>query len=149
MAIVYANLGSNLGDSLSFIETAVEMISEEFGICCRSEYMESEPWGFESANRFLNLGVSFQSPLHPEEILSRLQNIEKTICSDGHRDSVGGYIDRKIDIDIMAIGEMKYESGNLTLPHPHLHERDFFLLPLKELNPEWCFPEYQDDHSSL
>ena len=133
MALVYANIGSNIGDRKLLITTALEKISEQFGICCISQFIESEPWGFESGNRFLNLGVSFKSLLHPEEVLNKLQEIEKSICEASHRDANGGYIDRKIDIDIMAIDDLQYKSDRLSIPHPHLCEREFFLIPLKEL----------------
>ena len=140
MALVYVNVGSNLGDKLSLISKAIEKISQEFVYYCLSEFVESEPWGFNSTNRFLNVGISFRSELHPEDILSKLQTIEKSICRKSHRDSHGNYVDREIDIDIMAIGEIEYISERLILPHPHLLERYFFLKPLSELNPVWCDP---------
>ena len=131
--VVYANIGSNLGNSKQLIEAALEKISESFGICCRSSYIESDPWGYESDHRFLNLGVSFCSSLHPEQILDKLQTIEKSICEDSHRDKDGNYVDRQIDIDIMAIDDLHYSSSRLQIPHKHLEQRDFFLIPLKEL----------------
>ena len=136
MPIVYANIGSNLGNRKELILSAIDKIYERFGICCISSFIESDPWGFESENRFLNLGVSFKSSAEPEFILDELQFIEKGICSDSHRDEKGNYSDRKIDIDIMAIDDLKYQSQRLTLPHHHLLSRDFFLIPLQELNPE-------------
>ena len=141
MAIAYVNIGSNLGNSRELIGKALEKISDEFGICCLSSFIESEPWGFESVHRFLNLGVSFISTIDPEKLLSLLQKIEKSICSDSHRDKDGNYVDREIDIDIMAIGSLKYSSPRLCVPHPHLLERDFFLIPLMELNPDWEYPQ--------
>ena len=133
MAIAYINLGSNLGNRREFIQRALEKISSRFGVCCISNYIESEPWGFESGNRFLNLGVSFKTEMLPEELLSALQSIEKSVSCSSHRDSVGNYIDREIDIDIMAIDDLSYNSERLKVPHPHLHDRDFFLIPFKEL----------------
>lgn len=135
--IVYINIGSNLGERKKLIQMALDRISEKFGICCLSSYIESEPWGFESDNRFLNLGVSFKSIMDPEKILREIQKIEKSISPNSHRDSDGHYIDRLIDIDIMTIDNMKYNSKTLTLPHPHLFERIFFLIPMQELNPEF------------
>lgn len=141
MPLAYINIGSNLGNRKALIESALEKISESFGCCCISSYIESEPWGFESDNRFLNLGVSFVTSLHPEELFSRLQAIEKSICSDSHRDSEGNYSDRKIDIDIMAIDDITYVSSRLHIPHRNLLQRDFFTIPLLELNPGWVYPD--------
>lgn len=135
MALVYANLGSNLGDKKFIIEIAIERISDIFGYCCRSEFVESEPWGFESANSFCNIGISFRSEKEPEEILDILQGIERELSDVSHRDKYGNYQDREIDIDIMAIDELKFVSERLTIPHPHLHDREFFLKPYNELRP--------------
>lgn len=133
MAIVYANIGSNLGDRKALIDKALDCIGEKFGYYCISRFVESEPWGFDSANRFLNVGVAFKSDLHPEIILDILQDLEKTISNVAHRDDQGKYKDREIDIDIMAIDDIHYSSPRLQLPHSHLRERDFFLNPFKEL----------------
>ena len=135
MPIVYLNLGSNLGEKKSFIGRAIERIGETFGYYCISEFVESEPWGFDSTNSFLNVGMAFKSDLHPEIILDKLQALEKEISSVSHRDSFGNYADREIDIDIMAIDDISYVSDRLSIPHPHLYERDFFLIPLRQLNP--------------
>lgn len=140
MSVAYINIGSNLGDRKANINKALEWIGIKFGPFCVSEVIESEPWGFDSSHHFLNIGVAFKTDLAPEELLDCLKEIEKTICSASHRDSKGCYIDRVIDIDIMAIDEIKYQSERLTIPHSHLLERDFFLLPLKELNPDWQNP---------
>lgn len=102
--------------------------------------MESEAWGYDSANRFLNIGVAFKSELQALEILDRLQSIEKHISPSSHRDSSGGYIDREIDIDIMAIDSITLDTEPLKLPHPALATREFFLKPMEELNPEWVDP---------
>lgn len=140
MSIVYANIGSNLGDKEALIEKALERIGQIFGYYCRSGCVESEPWGFESTHRFLNIGVAFKSELAPEEILHVLQGIEKDISSVNHRDALGRYADREIDIDIMAIDEMEYHSEVLCVPHRHLLQRDFFIIPLMELAPGWRHP---------
>lgn len=139
MPVVYVNIGSNLGDRKSFIQEAIKEIGDHFGYYCISGLVESEPWGFESTNPFLNIGIAFKSEMHPEIILSTLQKIEKKISRVSHRDKEGNYTDREVDIDIMAIGEIKYDSERLHIPHPHLLERDFFLIPLKELAVERVF----------
>lgn len=133
MSVVYVNIGSNLGERKKFIQSAIDEIGENFGFHCISEFVESEPWGFNSTNSFLNVGVAFKSKLHPEEILNKLQAIEKKISIGNHRDCQGNYIDREVDIDIMAIDDIQYHSSRLQVPHPHLKDREFFLKPLEEL----------------
>ena len=141
MAIVYANIGSNLGNRKELIEKALDRIGDKFGFYCISGFVESEPWGFDSSNRFLNIGVAFKSDLYPDEVLRQVQLIERNLSTVDHRDVDGNYKDREIDIDIMAIDEIRFNSEILIVPHPHLLKRDFFLNPLKELNPSWQYPE--------
>lgn len=134
----YLNIGSNLGNREGFLLKAVVELSA-WGVCeALSHIVESEPWGFVSANGFLNMGVLLRSDLAPEALLDRLHAIERQLGSTSHRDSRGGYADRNVDIDIMAAeneaGEaVKIDSERLTLPHPHLHDRKFFIDPYKEL----------------
>ena len=136
----YLNLGSNLGNRLLHITRAMKAIGEEFGPYETSHKVESDPWGFDSTNRFVNIGLAIESDLDPEEVLARLQKIEKGISPRGHRRWDGTYNDREIDIDIMATDGMPYESPTLTIPHRHLPKRDFFLRTLDELAPSWQHP---------
>ena len=145
----YLNLGSNLGNKLLHITRAMKAIGEEFGPYETSHKVESDPWGFDSTNRFVNIGIAIDSDLHPEEVLTRLQNIEKTLSPRGHRRWDGTYNDREIDIDIMATDGAPYDSETLHIPHPHLQEREFFLKPLAELAPEWTDPESGKTASQL
>ncbi|MDE6649263.1 MAG: 2-amino-4-hydroxy-6-hydroxymethyldihydropteridine diphosphokinase [Muribaculaceae bacterium] len=137
----YLNLGSNLGNRLLHLTRAMKAIGEEFGPYETSHKVESDPWGFDSTNRFVNIGVAIESDLSPEDVMRRLQIIEKSISDRGHRRWDGSYNDREIDIDIMATDGGIYDSPILRIPHRHLARRDFFLKPLSELAPEWRNPE--------
>lgn len=141
MAYVFINIGSNLGDRRLAMSRAVRAVALEFGDFEISHVVESAPWGFDSTNSFLNVGMMFRADLAPEEILDRLQEIERSISPSSHRDSSGGYVDRVIDIDIIAIDTLKMETPRLTLPHPRLAERSFFLEPMAELAPGWRHPD--------
>ena len=92
---VYLNIGSNIGDRQGFIDAAIEAIEREF--CChalRSDVVESEPWGFASSNRFLNIGIALSiADCEPHELLRRLKAIESGIDSRSHRTADGGYAD--------------------------------------------------------
>ena len=126
--IYYLNIGSNMGDRRDNLYRAVVAIAAITGECAVSSIVESEPWGFESDNRFMNLGVSFDS------------DIERSLGSASHRDADGGYIDRLVDIDIVAIDDLVIDTPTLQVPHPHLPERDFFLIPMQQLAPDWRHP---------
>lgn len=137
---VFINIGSNKGDRRLNLSRAMRGVGHEFGLFEMSHAIESEPWGFESNSRFLNVGIMFQTDLQPLEVLDILQGIEKSISPDSHRDSKGNYIDRVIDIDIVAIDEQVIDDERLKVPHPCLAERRFFLEPMNEIAPDWRHP---------
>lgn len=140
--IYYLNIGTNLGNKNLNLSRAVAAIEKEFGYFELSKSVESDPWGFDSSNRFLNVGMLVYSDREPLEVLHSLQEIEKRISPASHRNPDGTYADRLIDIDIMAIENPEAEDGRFTVvidtpelkvPHPGLQERPFFLEPFQEL----------------
>ena len=135
---VHLNLGSNIGDSRSILERAVAAVfrlHEGKGAPRRSSVVESEPLGFNSENRFLNTGVEIETSLAPEELLMRLQEIERSSAPEGniHRNPDGSYRDRYLDIDIIFFGELTIETPWLSIPHPRWRERPFVTGPVREL----------------
>lgn len=141
MSTAYINLGSNTGDRRSVIDRAVAAIERRLGCTARrSHEVVSAPWGFESPNMFLNLGIAVETTLDPLTLLRLLQQTEREIDPSPHRDTAGNYIDRHIDIDLIAVGDTVIDSPELTLPHPRMHLRDFVLRPMAELAPEWIHP---------
>ena len=138
--IYYLNIGSNIGDRRDNLYRAVVALAAQTQECAVSSIVESEPWGFESENRFMNLGMSLVSDVEPHEMLDRIHDIERGLGSATHRDEHGGYIDRLVDIDIVAIDDLVIDTPTLQVPHPHLPERDFFLRPMMQLAPDWRHP---------
>lgn len=146
---IHINIGSNSGCRHALIERAAAAVaSATEGHVRRSSVIETAPWGFVSPNAFLNLGLMVEVDLPAETdmqafaltLLRRLRDIERGIDPSPHRDASGGYIDRAIDIDLIAVGELVMVTSELTLPHPRMHERDFVLRPLAELDPHWRHP---------
>jgi len=136
----YLNIGSNIGQRRDNLYRAVVALAAVAGGCRVSSIVESEPWGFESENAFLNLGVCLDSDMEPLQMLDRIHCIERRLGSVSHRDEQGNYIDRLVDIDIVAIDDMVIDTPSLQVPHPHLAERDFFLRPMMQLAPDWHHP---------
>ena len=136
----YLNIGSNIGDRRDNLYRAVVALTAGTSGSVTSHVVESEPWGFDSDNRFMNIGLWLASDLEPHQMLDRIHDIEHRLGSAAHRDAQGGYIDRLVDIDIVAIDDMVIDSPTLQVPHPHLAERDFFLRPMMELAPNWQHP---------
>lgn len=130
---VYLSLGSNLGDRHAIMRRAIAMINEEVGRVDReSSPLETEPWGFESVNMFLNMCVRIKSVLSPEQILTITQDIERKLGRKA-KSVDGEYHDRPIDIDILMYDDLHITTPTLTLPHPLMHERDFVMIPLREI----------------
>ena len=136
----YLNIGSNLGDARANLRRAIAALSAGTGGCAVTRTMESEPWGFDSPHRFVNVGVMLRSALEPLDMLQWLHDIEHRLGSAAHRDARGGYVDRLVDIDIMAIDDLVIDTPELTVPHRHLMDRDFFYLLMRQLNPDWTHP---------
>ncbi len=131
--ISFLSLGSNLGDREKNLRTAIDMLGERVGKVLRvSLFMETKPWGFVSDNIFYNACVKVDTDLTPQELLAATQEIEKALGRT--RKSEGGkYCDRTIDIDILLYGDITVDDENLKIPHPHMYERDFVMIPLKEI----------------
>ena len=133
MHTVYLSLGSNLGDRKATMRRAIGLLNERAGSVDRqSSFIETEPWGFESTNKFLNMCVRLLTALSPEQLLMATKQIE---CELGRtQKSVNGqYHDRPIDIDILMYDNVHIDSDDLTLPHPHMQEREFVMKPLREI----------------
>lgn len=135
--IVYLGLGSNIGNKKANIELAIMEIRKSVGdFLCRSSYYETEPWGFESKNYFVNNVICIATALSPFQLLQAAQEIERKLGRT--EKSVNGvYHDRTIDIDILLYDDITLNTSELTIPHPLMRERDFVMKPLHELLPSF------------
>jgi 2-amino-4-hydroxy-6-hydroxymethyldihydropteridine diphosphokinase len=141
--MIHLNIGSNKGNRTAMIDRAVVLIGLAFAgkALHRSDPIETEPWGFNSSNMFLNIGLTIDDTTSDAEaLLDKVKAIEKQISNEPHRDNSGAYIDRPIDIDIIAIDNMVYHSDRLDVPHRHLSSRLFVLKPMAQLCPDWTHP---------
>ncbi len=147
---VYLGLGTNLGDRKSNLEKALLFLDEAFGRprTAVSDFIETEPWGFDSDDKFLNAAVRYdlempagQTPAdfgHDilricKEIERRMGRTEAPEYADGQRI----YKSRIIDIDILLIGNMAIDEPDLKVPHPLMLQREFVLKPLGQICPEF------------
>ncbi len=134
---VYLGLGSNLGDKYAIIDEAVTQIERQIGtVARRSAFHVSEPWGFSSPNTFVNICVKCHTLLSPREVLAASQRIERSLGRT-EKSVDGVYHDRPIDIDILLYDDITVDESDLKIPHPLMYEREFVMIPLKEimLNP--------------
>ena len=130
---VFLGLGSNLGNREKYIHCAIEKINEKIGeVISLSSFYTTIPVGFISNNKFLNAACHITTSFIPLEILKITKEIEIELGRE-IKSSNGEYYDRKIDIDILLFDSLISNNFELTLPHPHLHERSFVLFPLEEI----------------
>ena len=127
-----------MGDRRQNIEKAVALIGERVGEVVRqSSLMETEPWGFESDNRFLNAVILCQTDKTPREVLLITQQIERDLGrrnkSLNRKSQNRKYTDRPIDIDILLYDDLIVDEPDLKIPHPLMQERDFVMIPLREI----------------
>jgi 2-amino-4-hydroxy-6-hydroxymethyldihydropteridine diphosphokinase len=131
-------LGTNLGDREGYLDKALEIIRESVGmISSRSSIYETEPWGFQSENNFLNMVIKVHTRHKPNGLLKKIQYIEERlgrIRDDRH------YISRTIDIDILLYSNLIIDKPDLTIPHPLIQDRRFVLVPLCDIAPKMIHP---------
>ena len=124
--------GGNLGSVAENLEAAREAISREVGVVERcSSVLESEAWGFEAEERFLNQVLVVATALPPEQLLERCQQIERQlgrVRRPGPR-----YGSRTMDIDLLFYDDRVVDSDRLTIPHPRI-------APLEEVLPDYVHP---------
>jgi 2-amino-4-hydroxy-6-hydroxymethyldihydropteridine diphosphokinase len=133
---VYLGLGSNLGDRLLNLNKAIELLSEKIQILKKSKIYVSKAVGYTDQPDFYNMVLYGKTDLSPKELFNFIKDVEKNV-GRVYRFHWGP---REIDIDILFYNDLVYKSDKLNIPHPRLHERDFVLLPLIELNPKLFHP---------
>lgn len=139
MAIAYLALGTNIGNKRRNMITAAALLAERVGdVLALSGFYETEPWGFQSDNTFLNAALQLETSLPPLELLKATRQIE--IEMGRTQKSNGAYHDRIIDIDILLYDDLILRTPELTLPHPLMHERRFVMEPLAEIAPNLVHP---------
>ena len=145
---LYLSLGSNQGNRKENIEKALSLLNVELKTPYRavSSLIETEPWGFESDDKFLNAAVLYELALpqgyNPEAeglmILEICKDIERRLGRTGGPEYDGKgervYRSRPIDIDILLFGDNRIDCPELTVPHRLMYERDFVMIPLREIN---------------
>lgn len=138
MAEVFLSLGSNLGDRLGYISSAIKEIQnlKEIRIIKFSSIYKTQPWGNEQQNEFLNTVLKIYTKLKPAELLRKLKTIEKILG----RKNNGKWESREIDIDILFYDDLIINSEDLIVPHPEIPNRKFVLVPFTEVEPNFVHP---------
>lgn len=134
---VYLITGSNVGNAVDHLKKAEEFIRTEIGeVVAASSLYSTEPWGNKNQPAFVNQVLKVNTQLEAYALLHHLLDIEQRMG----RVRKEKWEPRIIDIDILFFNNAIIQESDLTIPHPHLHERRFVLEPLVELCPEYRHP---------
>jgi 2-amino-4-hydroxy-6-hydroxymethyldihydropteridine diphosphokinase len=129
-------LGGNIGDARATLHRAIDLFCDgsDVRLLARSHDYRTPPWGDENQPPFINLCIAVETRLTPQDLLARAQQVERTLGRVRAEDRHWG--PRTADLDILAYDDISLDEPNLTLPHPHLFERGFVLVPLAEIAPD-------------
>ena len=138
MTSAYIGLGSNLDDPPQQIEKAIEMLGDlaDTQVEARSSMYRSAPFGPVEQANFVNAAVTLATSFGVHELLSQLKKIEHDIG----REPTVRWGPRIIDLDLLVFGDLVVDEPGLIVPHPGIAERNFVLLPLREIAPELLIP---------
>jgi len=135
----YIGLGANLGDREATLREAVGRLEALGEVTAVSSLYETEPVGFRDQPPFLNAVVRLQTARSPGDLMQGLLAIEQAMG----RVRTFRNAPRTLDLDLLLFGDKHIATAKLTLPHPHLHERAFVLVPLAEIGPTAVHPTFQ------
>ncbi|MFC6185891.1 2-amino-4-hydroxy-6-hydroxymethyldihydropteridine diphosphokinase [Pseudoxanthomonas japonensis] len=135
-------LGANLGDAADTLREAVEALDHREGITVRevSRFYRTPAWGREDQPDFINAVALLETSLTPRALLERLLAVETEFGR--HRPDGERWGPRTLDLDLLLYGDAVIDEPGLRVPHPHLHERAFALVPLLDVLPEARIPGY-------
>jgi 2-amino-4-hydroxy-6-hydroxymethyldihydropteridine diphosphokinase len=136
MAEALVALGGNVGDVRATLDRAIAALcdGEQVRLLARSSDYRTSPWGVEDQPAFVNLCIAVETALTPRMLLARAQVVERMLGRERAKERRWG--PRPIDIDLIAYDDLTVDEADLQLPHPHLFERAFVLVPLAEIAPE-------------
>lgn len=134
--IVYLALGSNIGDRGENLKQAIAALTPQMDVKAKSHVYETPPLGYEDQPQFLNQVLKTQTYLQPEPLLKHIKRLEVALG----RKATFRNGPREIDIDVLMYDDLVLNTSVLTLPHPHMHERGFVLLPMMDIAPDLIHP---------
>lgn len=126
-------LGGNVGDVATTFDRAIALLCDGAAVrlLARSSNYRTPPWGVTDQPAFINAVIAVSTTLAPHDLLARALDVERALGRDRRHERRWG--PRAIDIDLLAYDDLTLSDAELTLPHPHLFERAFVLLPLAEI----------------
>lgn len=132
---------------MQYLSRAVEFLkkSENIEVLKISSVYETKPFGFEKQDNFLNAVVEIRTDFELKELFNFIKNSEKTL---GRTESFK-WGPREIDLDLLFYDNMAFSDENITIPHPEIVNRDFVLVPMNEIEPNFIHTELKEKISDI
>ena len=130
----YIGIGSNIGDAVCNVNEAIVRLSDLGSVLKKSSLYATKPWGVRDQPDFINAAVELDTNLGPRDLLNGLLTIERAMG----RERLIRWGPRIIDLDILTFGDQAVSEEGLTIPHPHMNERAFVLIPLAEIDESFA-----------
>lgn len=135
-------MGGNIGDVFSTFKEVLSRVNSNLGVVTKiSKIYKSKPLPTNDhppQDQYLNGVFVFESSLDPHDVLTKLIKIEESLGRDRSKSHHWG--PRVIDLDIISVNDLVIDTVRLQVPHPRMCERDFVIIPLSEVSPEWVHP---------
>ncbi|CAN5536378.1 2-amino-4-hydroxy-6-hydroxymethyldihydropteridinediphosphokinase [soil metagenome] len=130
MTKVYIGIGSNIGDAICNVKEAIARLADLGTVLKQSSLYATKPWGVLEQADFINAVVALDTTLAARQLLDQLLAVERSMG----RERLIRWGPRIIDLDILTYGDQVVNEEGLTIPHPHMNERAFVLIPLAEID---------------
>lgn len=139
--IAYIGIGSNIGDKVGHCERAIlEILKvDQHKLLAKSSFFKTQPIGYKDQDWFINGVIKIETDLRPHELLRDLKAIELKL---GRKETFH-WGPRLIDLDLLFFDHEEIKTEELCVPHPHLHERQFVLIPLAEIDQDFIHPVFK------
>ncbi len=132
--------GANLGDAARTVQAAIAVLGacRDVTLVAASRLYRTAPWGGIAQPEYVNAAALIETPLSPQALLETLLEVEQRFgrC----REDTQRWGPRSLDLDLLLFGEWVVDELGLRVPHPHLQERAFVLVPLAEIAPHMPIP---------
>ena len=139
-------IGGNVGDRFNYLSKCIELVKQNVGeIVQASSIYQTAPWGNTDQQDYLNQALEVETSLLPSELLAKCRAIENALGRK--RDLRWG--ERTLDVDIIFYNQLIINSEKLLIPHPRYTLRNFVLIPLNEIIPNYICPEHKEPIASL
>jgi 2-amino-4-hydroxy-6-hydroxymethyldihydropteridine diphosphokinase len=134
---VFLSLGGNLGNTQEIFKACYPLIENKVGaILKQSSLYQTAAWGLQDQADFINQVILVETDIFPEAILVAIQAIEK----DFGRERKVTWGPRTLDLDILFVDQQNIQTANLQVPHPHIQNRKFILIPMHEIAADYVHP---------